>query len=94
MVGIGPTINLVSKAAILVTAATKLLEAAKKLRGGARSSSRDNTSTQIALWVGELKAHSEKQAEVISQLAEQNQALAVRVSELEAKRKGFLSRFL
>ena len=85
MAAIGPAISFVSKAATLVAAASRLLDAAGKLKGKSKSSSKDNFPSQLGIWIGELKAHSEKQAEVISQLAQQNQSLSAKILELEEK---------
>ncbi len=92
MVAMGQAISLVSKAATLSVAAAKLLEAVKKIRtttGHPQVSALSQLKTRIVA----LEAYNEEQSELISQLAEQNQVLAERVSELEAKRKGFFSRF-
>ena len=92
MVAIGQAINLVSKAATLSAAAAKLLEVVRKIRTSS-GPSQDSALAQVKARVAALEAYNEEQAEVISELAEQNQVLAERVSELEAKRKGFLSKF-
>ena len=91
MAAIGPAIGFVAKATMLADAAARLVNAINKVRG--RPPSKDAALTELKKRVAALETYNGEQAEVISQLAVQNQLLAEKVAALEAKRKGFLSRF-